>query len=81
MFNSSEKADGSYEIGGAEGVYTHPEPNKESLIIYGPITEDITLYVSVNQFRPHHISGNCNGSKLAGAINFVTKLAAICRSL
>lgn len=43
---SSEKADGSYEIGGTEGVYTHPEPNKEHLIVYGPIMEDITLYVS-----------------------------------
>lgn len=44
---SSEKGDGSYQIGGAEGIYTHPEPNKESLIVYGPITEDITLYVCI----------------------------------
>lgn len=35
-------------MGGAEGLYTHPEPNKENLIVYGPITEDITLYVSEN---------------------------------
>lgn len=43
---SAEQADGSYPMGGAEGIYSHPEPNKESLVIQGPTTEDITLYVS-----------------------------------
>lgn len=53
---SAEKADDSYEIGGAEGIYTHPEPNKEHLIIYGPITEDITLYVSIGGGPTYHLS-------------------------
>lgn len=59
---SSEKADDSYEIGGAEGIYTHPEPNKEHLIIYGPLMEDVTLYVST--YREILQEANLHGSEL-----------------
>lgn len=47
---STEKQDGDYDMGGIEGVYSHPEPNKESLAIYGPLKEDIVLFVSSYSF-------------------------------
>ncbi|KAF5307128.1 hypothetical protein FQR65_LT07112 [Abscondita terminalis] len=40
-----EQQDGIHSIGGAEGIYSHPEPNKESLVIYGPLKEDVVLFV------------------------------------
>ncbi|KAF5270821.1 hypothetical protein FQA39_LY18869 [Lamprigera yunnana] len=42
----TEQQDGVHNIGGVEGVYSHPEPNKETLVIYGPLKEDIVLFVS-----------------------------------
>ncbi|XP_031338674.1 A disintegrin and metalloproteinase with thrombospondin motifs 7-like [Photinus pyralis] len=41
----TEQQDGVHDVGGVEGIYNHPEPNKESLVIYGPLKEDIVLFV------------------------------------
>ncbi|XP_017770588.1 PREDICTED: A disintegrin and metalloproteinase with thrombospondin motifs 7-like, partial [Nicrophorus vespilloides] len=40
----SEELDGVHDFGGVEGVYTHPEPQKEMLVIHGPLKENIVFY-------------------------------------
>ena len=42
---STEERNGDYQCAGSIIVYTHPETDKEDLIIKGPITEDIQLQV------------------------------------
>lgn len=46
MFRSNEELDGTKDIGGTEAVYVHSEPDKETLTIFGPLTQDIVIYVS-----------------------------------
>lgn len=41
-----EGRDGTVNIGGVDGLYEHPEPDREVLVIAGPLKEDIVLYVS-----------------------------------
>ncbi|XP_024946987.1 A disintegrin and metalloproteinase with thrombospondin motifs 7 [Cephus cinctus] len=38
-----EQRDGEYECAGALAVYTHPEPQKEEILIKDPITEDVQV--------------------------------------
>ncbi|KAG5879484.1 hypothetical protein JTB14_013989 [Gonioctena quinquepunctata] len=40
-----EYRDGDIKFGKVEGVYTHSEPGKETLIINGPISEDLIFFV------------------------------------
>ncbi|GLG94753.1 Papilin [Gryllus bimaculatus] len=43
--NNSEYANGEYSFGeGVLGVYSHPEPERESLLIAGPTGEDLLIY-------------------------------------
>ncbi|KAJ8970173.1 hypothetical protein NQ317_016646, partial [Molorchus minor] len=40
-----EELDGEKKFGGeVEGVYSHPEPGKESLVIHGPLTDDLIFF-------------------------------------
>ncbi|XP_056633400.1 A disintegrin and metalloproteinase with thrombospondin motifs 12-like [Diorhabda sublineata] len=43
--NHQESDDGEKLFGKTEGIYTHPEPGRESLKIHGPTTEDLILFV------------------------------------
>ncbi|CAH1118875.1 unnamed protein product [Phaedon cochleariae] len=40
-----ENRDGDVKFGKVEGVYSHPEPGKEALVIHGPTSEDLILFV------------------------------------
>lgn len=42
---SEEEPDGLYKIGGANGIYEHPELDRETLTIVGPLKQDVNLYV------------------------------------
>ncbi|XP_065156708.1 A disintegrin and metalloproteinase with thrombospondin motifs 12-like isoform X2 [Atheta coriaria] len=42
----TEQPDGVREMGGVEGIYSHPAPNQEMLIIHGPLKENIVFFVT-----------------------------------
>lgn len=46
IISSKENMDNSYDFGGVEGIYSHPEPGMEKLNIYGPLKRSLVLYVS-----------------------------------
>nr|XP_023026845.1 A disintegrin and metalloproteinase with thrombospondin motifs 7-like [Leptinotarsa decemlineata] len=46
--NHIEDRDGDKKFGKVEGVYAHPEPGRETLVISGPITEDLIFFVSMH---------------------------------
>ncbi|XP_063908814.1 A disintegrin and metalloproteinase with thrombospondin motifs 12-like isoform X3 [Zophobas morio] len=43
--NHREELNGDKKFGEIEGVYSHPEPKKEKLVIHGPLTEDLVFFV------------------------------------
>ncbi|XP_074033446.1 A disintegrin and metalloproteinase with thrombospondin motifs 12 [Leptinotarsa decemlineata] len=43
--NHIEDRDGDKKFGKVEGVYAHPEPGRETLVISGPIPEDLIFFV------------------------------------
>ncbi|KAJ8921346.1 hypothetical protein NQ315_002961 [Exocentrus adspersus] len=40
-----EEQDGEKHFGNVDAIYSHPEPGKESLVIEGPLPEDLNLFV------------------------------------
>ncbi|KAJ3666032.1 hypothetical protein Zmor_001489 [Zophobas morio] len=42
--NHREELNGDKKFGEIEGVYSHPEPKKEKLVIHGPLTEDLVFF-------------------------------------
>lgn len=47
IFSSKEEPDGDKRFGEVDGIYSHPEQQKEKLVIHGPLTEDLALFVSM----------------------------------
>lgn len=39
--------DGEVKFGKVTGIYSHPEPGRETLYIHGPTSEDLIFFVSV----------------------------------
>ncbi|XP_060526930.1 A disintegrin and metalloproteinase with thrombospondin motifs 12-like [Cylas formicarius] len=43
--DNREELDGEYRFGKSLGIYSHPEPGKEKLVIHGPLSEDLVFFV------------------------------------
>lgn len=44
--SSTEDLDGEIKFGKILGIYSHPEPGRETVTIHGPTNEDLIFYVS-----------------------------------
>lgn len=42
---STEELDGTYHMGGVDAIYSHPEPEREKLIVSGPLKDDLVFHV------------------------------------
>lgn len=44
-FFRTEYIDDEYVCAGTDGVYSHPEPNREKFVMHGPLKQNLILYV------------------------------------
>ncbi|XP_068910126.1 A disintegrin and metalloproteinase with thrombospondin motifs 7-like isoform X3 [Tenebrio molitor] len=51
--NNRIERDGTKSFGETEGIYSTPEPDKEKLVIHGPLTEDLVFFAVF--FKPENV--------------------------
>ncbi|XP_072392013.1 A disintegrin and metalloproteinase with thrombospondin motifs 12-like [Diabrotica undecimpunctata] len=63
-----EEQDGTKNFGKTEGIYNHPEPGRESLIIHGPTTEDLIFHVCF--YKPENVGYRYKYAEPASDLNY-----------